>query len=43
MVLSFDGDAIAFEEVERIFGKVLVEHRQDLWGDVVDCYFDAVN
>lgn len=41
MMLCFDGYAVASKEVERIFGKVLVEHWEDLWGDVIDGYLNV--
>lgn len=42
-MLGFDFDSIAVEEVQRVFGKVFVEHWEDLGGYVVDCYVEVGN
>lgn len=40
MVLSFDLDAVALEEVDGVLGERGVEHGKDLRGYVVDGNFD---
>jgi hypothetical protein len=39
-VLGFDFDAVALEEVEGIFGKAFVEHRENLRSYIIDCDLD---
>lgn len=43
MVLGFDLDAITTEEIECVFRKRAVEHREDFGRDVVDCDLDVRN
>jgi len=38
MVTSFDADAVTVERLHGVLGERLVEHGEDFWGDVVDCY-----
>ena len=40
-MLGFHFDTVALKEVEGIFGETFVEHRENLWGYVVDCYVEV--
>lgn len=41
MVLCFDVDTVALEEVECVVCETLVKHGQDFRGDIVNCDFDV--
>lgn len=41
MVLGEDGNAVSLEQIQCVFGKVLIEHGENFGRDVVDGYFDV--
>ena len=40
-MLGFDFDTVAAKEAESVFSKAFVEHWEDFWGDVIDCYVEV--